>query len=167
MPLKYTPSSAEGQCILRWREHLEEHDKAGRANLRRASTVLDAALQPATHRLRRQLESIAQHSFGPDQLDRLSAACALMAHLKQIGILPLPQAMSERNPGTDRNAVSELRFRRLLDANHIEALFPSLRRVLPLIDGHVCPVLLTRDVMFWGSKVKRAWVYDYRWPDNA
>jgi CRISPR system Cascade subunit CasB len=167
MLLRLTPQSPEGQCILRWREHLIEHDKGGRAHLRRASSVLDAALQPAVHRLRRQLETIGQDTFSEEQLDRLSTACALIAHIKQPGHLSLPQAMSERAPGSDRNATSELRFRRLLDAEDIPILFSGLRRSLPLIDGHVCPVLLTRDVMFWGDKVKRTWVYDYRWADNG
>jgi len=167
MPLNLNPDSPEGQCIQRWLTYLDEHDRGGRAELRRASSVLSAAMCQATHRLHRQLDTICQGDISDKQRDRLAMACALMAHIKQPGRLPLPQAMSERTPGADRNPVSELRFRRLLDAHDDEALLSGLRRVLPLIDGHVCPVLLTRDVVFWGDTVKRAWAYDYRWPDHA
>lgn len=167
MPLNLTPSSAEGQAIQRWLSYLEEHDRGGRAELRRASSVLSAAMCQATHRLYRQLDTICQGDMSEKQRDRLAMACALMAHIKKAGALPMPQAMSERQPGSDRNAVSELRFRRLLDAHDDEALFSGLRRVLPLIDGLVCPVLLARDVLFWGDTVKRTWAYNYRWPDHS
>lgn len=166
MPLNLNPDSAEGQAIQRWLSYLDEHDKGGRAELRRASTVLSAAMCRATHRLHRQLDTICQGDMSETQRDRLAMACALMAHIKNPGALPLPQAMSERKQGSDRIPVSELRFRRLLDAHDDEALFSGLRRVLPLIDGLVCPVQLTRDVLFWGDRVKRDWAYAYRWPDH-
>lgn len=166
MPLNLTPDSAEGQAIQRWLSYLEEHDKGGRTELRRASSVLSAAMCQATHRLHRQLDAICQGDMSETQRDRLAMACALMSHLKKPGPLPLPQAMSERKPGGDRIPVSELRFRRLLDAHDDEALFSGLRRVLPLIDGLVCPVQLTRDVLFWGDTVKREWAYAYRWPER-
>jgi CRISPR system Cascade subunit CasB len=166
MPLNLNPESAEGHAIKRWLSHLDEHDKGGRAELRRAPSVLSAAMCQATHRLHRQLDTICQGDMSDTQRDRLAMACALMAHIKNPGPLPLPQAMSERKPGSERIPVSELRFRRLLDAHDDEALFSGLRRVLPLIDGHVCPVLLARDVVFWGDTVKRTWAYDYRWPDH-
>lgn len=166
MPLNLNPASAEGQAIQRWLSYLGEHDKGGRAELRRASSVLAAAMCQATHRLYRQLDAICQGDISETQRERLAMACALMAHVKKPGTLPLPQAMSERKPGSDRIPVSELRFRRLLDAHDNEALFSGLRRVLPLIDGLVCPVQLTRDVLFWGDTVKRTWAYDYRWPDH-
>lgn len=167
MPLNLNPGSAEGQAIQRWLSYLDEHDKGGRAELRRASSVLSAAMCQATHRLHRQLDTICQGDMSETQRDRLAMACALMAHIKKPGALPLPQAMSERKQGSDRIPVSELRFRRLLDAHDDEALFSGLRRVLPLIDGLVCPVLLARDVVFWGDRVKRTWAYDYRWPDHS
>lgn len=167
MPLTLNSDSPEGQSIRRWLAYLDAYDKGGRAQLRRASSVLDAIMCPAVHRLRHQLEEFHPGAFSDQRADRLAMACALMARLKQpVGRLALPLAMSERVAGSDRNAVSELRFRRLLDAHNDEALFTGLRRMLPLIDGLVCPVLLARDVVFWGDKVKRAWAYDYyRWPN--
>lgn len=167
MPLTLTPDSPEGKSILRWLDYLDEYDKGGRAQLRRASSVLDAVMCPAAHRLRRQLEELSPGVFGDQQFDRLAMACALIAQLKQpTGRLAMPQAMSERTAGSDRNPVSELRFRRLLDAHDDDALFTGLRRILPLIDGLVSPVLLARDVIFWGDRTKRIWAQGYyRWPD--
>ncbi|OVZ59073.1 type I-E CRISPR-associated protein Cse2/CasB [Pigmentiphaga sp. NML080357] len=167
MSLILIPDSPEGQSIRRWLTYLDEYDKGGRAQLRRASSVLDAVMCPAVHRLRQQLEELRSTSINDQLLDRLAIACALMANLKQpTGRLAVPLAMSERAAGSDRNAVSELRFRRLLDAHNDEALFTGLRRALPLIDGLVCPIQLAGDVVFWGDKVKRAWAYAYyRWPN--
>lgn len=167
MSLSLTPDSPGGLSIRRWLAYLDEYDRGGRAQLRRASSVLDAVMCSAVHRLRQQLEVLSPGAFNDRRGDRLALACALMAHLKQpVGRLAVPMAMSEREPGSDRNPVSELRFRRLLDAHDEEALFTGLRRVLPLIDGLVCPVQLAHDVVFWSDKVKRAWAYDYyRWPN--
>lgn len=166
MPLNLNSDSAEGHAIRSWLSHLEEHDKGGRAQLRRASSVLSAAMCQATHRLHSQLDTICQGDISGTQRERIAMACALMAHIKKQGPLAMPQAMSERQPGSERNPVSELRFRRLLDAHDDEALFSGLRRVLPLIDGLVCPVQLTRDVLFWGDTVRRDWAYAYRWPER-
>ncbi|MBN9476969.1 MAG: type I-E CRISPR-associated protein Cse2/CasB [Bordetella sp. SCN 67-23] len=167
MSLSLTPDSPGGLSIRRWLAYLDEHDKGGRAQLRRASSVLDAIMCPAVHRLRQELNGLEPGAFDDWRGDRLAMACALMAHMKQpAGRFAMPLAMSERTPGSDRNAVSELRFRRLLDAHNDEALFTGLRRILPLIEGLVCPIQLTRDVVFWGDKVKRDWAYGYyRWPN--
>jgi CRISPR system Cascade subunit CasB len=72
--------------------------------------------------------------------------------------------MSQRKAGDDRLAVSELRFLRLLDARDIEALYDSLRRVLPLMDGRVDVLALTNDLLQWGEQVKKRWAYAYEWP---
>lgn len=156
------------RLVLSWLNSLAERDKGGRAALRRAASLHDALMSPSVHRLRRQLDELSPGELSEGyRSDRLAMACALMSHLKQPGNESLPEAMSHRQSGGDRNAVSELRFRRLLEAHDDEALFTALRRVLPLVDGLVCPVQLTNDVLFWGDKVKRQWAYSYRWPERA
>ena len=51
-----------------------------------------------------------------------------------------------------------------LDARDIEALYDSLRRVLPLMDGRVDVLALTNDLLQWGEQVKKRWAYAYEWP---
>jgi CRISPR system Cascade subunit CasB len=164
--MKLNEEAGVGQAIIDWWTKLEEHDRGGRAQLRRAATVLDALMCPAFQRLQRRLVAIQPELLSsPRKLDRLAMACALMSHVKRPGADSLPKAMSHPKPGQDRNPVSELRFRRLLDAPDDDALFTGLRRALPLIgDGQVNLLCLTEDVLFWGDTVKRNWAYAYVWP---
>ena len=69
-------------------------------------------------------------SLGGRERDRLAALIGLAAHLKEKDGSSLPEAMSRRAEGADRNAVSDLRFARLLDSPDLEALFVGLRRLM-------------------------------------
>jgi CRISPR system Cascade subunit CasB len=86
--------------------------------------------------------------------------------VKSASELNLPKAMSQRETGSDRNAVSDLRFARLLDAPDVKALFSGLRRVMPLIDKQLDPAALAQDIFGWGENVKKQWAYDYAWPSK-
>jgi CRISPR system Cascade subunit CasB len=54
----------------------------------------------------------------------------------------------------------------LLESSDLEvdALFLSLRRVLPLMKRKVDVVALARDLIYWGERVKKEWAYSYDWP---
>lgn len=171
MYFRLTAESREGKVVLKWLDELAEHDRGGRAELCRAASIQQALMCPAFHRLRRRLEAI-----GPDwtdylqsahRIDRLAAACALMAHVRAGGSNDLPHAMSHRAKGEERNRVSELRFRRLLDAPDDDALFSGLRRVLPMVIDLVDPLKVAEAVLFWGDRIKREWAYTYAWPDKT
>ncbi|MFT3857518.1 MAG: type I-E CRISPR-associated protein Cse2/CasB [Aquabacterium sp.] len=154
-----------GKALIEWWQSLEEHDRGGRAELRRASSVYDALMCPAFQRLQRRVAAINPEAFQqPYQLDRLAVVCALMAHVKTRGDLAMPKAMSHKKSADGRNPVSELRFKRLLDAPDDDALFTSLRRVLPLIDEQVDLLSLAASVLNWGQRIKREWAYAYDWP---
>lgn len=163
MSSKLTKDTPIGKALIDWWTQLE-NDKGGRAELRRASSVFEALMCPAFQRLQRRLVAISPEAFGkPYQLDRLAMACALMAHVKETSEHSLPKAMSHRLNGAERNPVSELRFKRLLESPDDEALFTGLRRVLPLIDRKVDLLSLTSAVLYWGNTVKRTWAYEYDW----
>lgn len=142
--------------------------RADRAALRRADSLLAVACMPAYQRIHRRLA--ARHEGLPwsDQAhERIAALIGLAAHLKHKDDASIPEAMSRRGEGSERNAVSDLRFSRLLDAPDLEALFVGLRRAMPLIDHRADPGRLADDLFGWGDAVKKRWAYAYRWPDKA
>lgn len=160
------------EALLRWWKTLVIENPSGaaradRAVLRRASDLTAVACLPAYQRVYRAMANAEGAGDWQDfQKDRIAAAVALLAHVKVDNGLSVPKAMSQRAEGSDRNPVSALRFRRLLDASDTESLFTSLRRTLPLIDHCVGPGSLIKDVFFWGDDVKKRWAYDYAWPSN-
>ena len=142
--------------------------RADRAALRRADSLSAVVCLPAYQRIFRRMA--AKHegdSWTPYQKDRIAALVGLAAHLKEKDDTSLPEAMSRRPEGSDRNPVSDLRFARLLDSPDLEALFVGLRRTMPLIDHRANPAKLADDLFGWGDHVKKQWAYAYRWPDKA
>lgn len=138
--------------------------RADRAVLKRAGSVQAVIVTPAYQRAYVVLKKAHGGRWSPDEEDRIAAIVGLSAHVRKLGELSLPKAMSTPPKGTDRNPVSELRFRRLLDSPDIDALFVGLRRTLPLIDHTVRLEALAKDIFSWGDDVKKSWAYDYNWP---
>lgn len=159
-------------ALLKWWKPMTADDppgpvRADRANLRRAVDLDAVALLPAFQRVYRELRIACGGGEWPaHQQERIAAAVALLARLKASGSFSLPIAMSQHAEGSDRNLVSALRFRRLLDAHDIADLFLALRRVLPLIERTTEPQTLITDVFCWGEKTRKAWAYQYEWPQN-
>lgn len=142
--------------------------RADRAVLKRADTLTALACTPAYQRIYRKMAAANDgEPWQPFEQERIAALIGLAAHVKSSVPMSLPQAMSHRAEGSDRNPVSDLRFSRLLDASNIEALFTGLRRSLPLIENKVDPTTLADDVFGWGDVVKKRWAYAYRWPEKA
>lgn len=166
----YTLAPEVMNAYLRWWHAISSEKASGafradRAELRRAHDLDAVALTPAYQRLYRQLADVHPGKpWAPWQLERLAAIAGLAVHIKSGSTHNLPEAMSQRDPMSDRNAVSELRFARLLDAPDIDALFSGLRRVMPLIDKQMNPTALAEDLFGWGEQVKKRWAYDYAWP---
>ncbi len=170
-PLQGLPLSSVNALLRWWKTLVIENPsgaaRADRAVLRRANDLTAVACLPAYQRVYRAMAAAAGAGDWHDhQKERIAAAVALLAHVKSDNALSVPKAMSQRAEGSDRNPVSELRFRRLLDAPDAETLFAGLRRALPLIDYRVHPASLVEDVFFWGDKVKKRWAYDYAWPTS-
>lgn len=163
MAIQISADHGIGKALLEWWRALGD-DLASRAILRRATTVTAVALTAPYQRLYRRLLLVGWPKDAPEwQSDRLAAAIGLLAHLKTADARSLPGAMSDG----ERPAVSELRFRRLLESPDMGALFTGLRRALPLIGSSADPLALARDVFYWGDAVKKRWAYDYRWPDKS
>ncbi|WP_066336646.1 type I-E CRISPR-associated protein Cse2/CasB [Azohydromonas lata] len=160
MAIQFKKDEGAGKTIYEWWQGLDKH-REDRATLRRAATVTDVAMLPAYQRLLSRVDGSRDWSYY--RRDCFAAAVALLAHLKVESGQSLPESMSEKPSDSDRNPVSDLRFRRLLESPDIDALFTGLRRVLPLIDHKTDPLQLVIDVFHWGDNVKKRWAYAYRW----
>ncbi|MCX2865656.1 type I-E CRISPR-associated protein Cse2/CasB [Paucibacter sp. PLA-PC-4] len=166
----YTLASPVMSAYLSWWRAISSEKangtaRADRAELRRAHDLSAVAMTPAYQRFYRKLVEAGPDEKWKDwQLERLAAIAGLAVHIKSDSSLNLPEAMSHRDKGSDRNPVSELRFARLLDAPDVEALFSGLRRVMPLIDKQLNPAALANDLFGWGEQVKKQWAYAYAWP---
>ncbi|MCC7079921.1 MAG: type I-E CRISPR-associated protein Cse2/CasB [Burkholderiales bacterium] len=166
MSVAFRADQRLGTSLLEWWRHLDD-DRASRAVLRRASSVTDVSLSAAYQHAYRRLRGAGwpadARSF---QNDRLAAVIGLLAHVENDDKRSLPQAMSTKSSGEGRVSVSELRFRRLLEAPDIDTLFVGLRRALPLVSHSVGVLALANDVLMWGDAVKKQWAYGYDWPEN-
>jgi CRISPR system Cascade subunit CasB len=164
---KFNQENAVGKRLLEWWQRLED-DRASRAVLRRAESITAVALSAPYQRLYRILRNVGWNAEDKPYLnDRLAAAVGLLAHVKQNSDVKPAKSMSQREPGADRPAVSELRFVRLLESPDIDALFSGVRRVLPLMDGRINVLALANDILFWGDRVKKDWAYTYEWPAKS
>jgi CRISPR system Cascade subunit CasB len=142
--------------------------RADRAVLKRADTLTAVACTSAYQRLyRRMAAANSGEPWRAFEQERIAALVAVAAHVTEKVPMSLPQAMSHRADGDDRNPVGQLRFSRLLDAPDIEALFTGLRRSLPLIENKVDPATLADDIYGWSDAVKKRWAYAYRWPEKS
>ena len=102
--------------------------------------------------------------------DALAAVAGLLVHVEtDAGAARLAECMSRCPQGATKPYVSEARFRRLLEAPDIDALFAGLRRTLPLMGAGAPVMTLADDVLSWAwpekrDDVKKRWAYSYDWP---
>ena len=167
MTIHFSKETGIGKVLLNWWEGLED-DRAGRAVLRRASSITAVTLTPPYQRLYRRLLTVGwEEKAKPYQNDRLAAIVGVLAYVEQNDDRTPAKAMSQKGVGEDRPPVSELRFMRLLESPDLDSLFIGLRRALPLVKHRVDVLVLANDVVHWGDAVKKRWAYAYEWPDKS
>jgi len=165
MALQFCADTEPGKILYRWLAQFDEDEKGkqskkgDRAALRRCHEPLEALFVPAYHDLYHDL--LRQD----DYVDRikLPAIAALAAHVKQVrGEKKFAQQMATpKVQGGTTPQVSELRFRRLLQCEIVDELFPALRRVVQLLDGSVNLYSLANSIYWWGDRQRREWAYAY------
>lgn len=158
MSRPFTSGDPTTGALLAWWHGLE-HNRADRAELRRCANLLQVMQTEAFHGARRRLVA-AGLSEADSRKTRLAAIVALAAQVKALADEPVPEAFS----AGERPPVSPLRFRQILESADDDELFTRLRRVLPLLDGRANLPALAADVWGWSDRVRKRWVYDYRWP---
>lgn len=180
----FDPNQPAGKILQDW--WLELIDNRGeRAELRRAKSVTDAALQPVTIRLITRLQPLPSNKY-----ERIALIAVLAAQLKpemETEILGTPpkygDARLEKNslparmakPKGDRMIVSELRFRRLLRYKTTNELYRPMIRILALLDHQANLFDLAESMYWWGDQIRKKdqirknWAFAYfpRIPDSS
>lgn len=142
------------QALIKWWQGLEQ-DKGTRAELRRCERPEDIMLHPAYARLHNQLAGqLAGHWHWEW---RLALVIGLLVHAREAeNTRPLAKQMGGKEP-----AVSELRFRRLLQCQH-DDLFPRLRRTLGMLEGKKANLPdLIASAFHWNDRTRKRWALDY------
>ena len=129
------------------------HDRASLARLRRAEQPLDALFEPAALRLVARLPRM--------RAERVAVLAAVLAHVTEPAELSLPRSVGRSTLEDDHSAaVSESRFRRLLQSDGDELLHP-MRRLVRMAKGKANVADLARAILYWGDRVKRDWIFAY------
>jgi len=157
MSLQFRPDTEAGKVLRTWWEGLEDN-KGGRAELRRCYKTSEVLFVPAYHEL---FIKLRQH--GSLSRECLPAVAGLLAHVKTFAAgKNLAQQMVSPKAGGSQPSLSEIRFRRLLQCQSQEELFPELRRALYLLDGAVNIYSLAKSVYYWkDEKTRQDWAYAY------
>lgn len=158
--LRFTEEPARG-VLLDWWHHLEEHDRAGRAELRRCATPAQVVFRLAFHRL---LDRLRNAGLDIRSTDRLAAVAGLVASVKSDVTSPRGMAMQLAGGGNaDSPAVSPLRFRRLLETDQPDEVFTLLRRFVAQLGGACDLVSLAHAAAEWSDqpRLRRDWALAY------
>jgi CRISPR system Cascade subunit CasB len=148
-----------------WREMQLDQEEEGRRNfrgdlaeLRRCKNLAEVLLAPRFQPLRWKLQK-AGYAYMP----ACAAVAGILAHVEindakySFGEwLGLPKAEGLTTP-----KLSELRFRRLVQAKAHDELFIDLIRVLPLAADTAPVKQLARDVYSWNDYTRRNWTFAY------
>jgi CRISPR system Cascade subunit CasB len=152
----FSATSKARALLLDWWHGLEE-SRGERAELRRATTPTEVAFSPAFHRL--------LHDFRQGLLvsaESLAVVAGVVVHAKahdDSSVFAAQMAAPKSAGGSA--AVSDLRFRRLLQIADRPALYQPLVRTIRLLGGSVNIVSLADDIYFWSDHVRRNWAYNY------
>jgi CRISPR system Cascade subunit CasB len=93
-------------------------------------------------------------------LDGLAAVIGLVAQLdEQNDKQTIAKQMALPKGGGP--IISELRFRRLLQQQDRNELYPSMIRVLRQLGRRADRHSLANSVFFWGDGIRKDWAYDY------
>jgi CRISPR system Cascade subunit CasB len=146
-------------ALHQWWQTLDTR-KGDRAAIRRCGSVLEVALTQGYQTLYGRLAQ----QFSDINADRVAAIIGLLSHIRDDDAGKSPaQSFSEG----EKPILSPLRFRRLLESQTVEDLYPVLRRALPLVGRKLGIKELARDVYYWGNGTRKSWAYAYRWPDQS
>ena len=110
----------------------------------------DAAFHEGFHQLRRLIDK------GPDTaIEVLALLAPRIAHTPGAD---LPRVLAEGDEGP---AMSELRFRRIVETTERRALYRPLMRAIRLVGGRIDFIHLTKSLIYWGDDQRRAWAREY------
>ena len=129
-------------------------DRAALARLRRCATVNDAVFDEATHTLCHRLAA------GERGLERVALMAAVLAQVRVNNpALKVARQIGVPTEGTAK--MSELRFRRLLQADSADEQVTGFRRLVALAGRELNVADLAQGLWRWDDADRRRWVYAY------
>ncbi len=140
------------KSLREWWKDLQK-DRGARAELRRCDRPGIVMLHPAYARLHARLASTLN---GPQSDYRLACVVGLLAHVEE----DRRDGRLAKQMGGSPPAVSELRFRRLLQCKPNE-LYVRMIRIVRMLDKKVPLDDLIDSVFFWNDQVRKRWALDY------
>jgi CRISPR system Cascade subunit CasB len=145
--------------LTSWWKSLDDA-RGDRAALRRCHSILEVAFIPAYHRLRMDLEQ-----FGHVDPDRLALVVGVLSHLKEntreTSTATFAQQLATPKKDGDRAVMSGLRFRRLLQVENPDDLYPTMIRAVRLLGGAADINTLVNGVYWWNEMTKKSWAFEY------
>jgi CRISPR system Cascade subunit CasB len=143
------------QIVFEWWKNLDEN-RGMRADLRRCHNINEVAFTPSFHSLRKELYEFRIN------LEALATIAGVLSHVKNSDTNSnLSVQMATPKPGSQKAAVSDLRFRRLLTIEDRNELFATMIRVVRLLEGRVNIFDLANSIYWWNERTKKQWAYDY------
>ena len=133
-----------------------QQNRGERAELCRAKSLNDIILLPVFQRTCFRLRQFFQYEKHWQY--RLASVIGLLAHVRDEEEKVLAEQMAGK--GKPKPAISELRFRRLLQRDR-EELYTSMVRVLRLLNNKANLYDLANSVYYWGDRIKRDWAFAY------
>ena len=131
--------------------------------MRRCSRPIEASFNSSHHKLSNELNRKFPQEKGLDY--RILCLSPLLANVKYSGGEDfgkgkmLAKQMAEPKSSGGESVLSELRFRRFLECESRDDLFPQLRRIINLLDNKVDIYDLADTVYFENRKRPRATIY--------
>jgi CRISPR system Cascade subunit CasB len=136
--------------------------RAALAKLRRAEGPIDALAVPEAIDLYRRLRRADPNV----DADRVAALAVALSNLRPEleNLRPdrrVPQVFARKSfDDPDSAALSEARFRRLLQADGVE-LLEVFRRLIRLLDGRAEPRSLADAILHWSDRMRQRWIFEY------
>lgn len=141
-----------------WWRALTADQSAGRgarrgalARLRRAVTPLEVMQEPEALRLIARL---------PRNPERVAILAGILAYVRETEGRTVARSIGRASLDDEKAILSEVRFRRLLQARNNE-LLEAMRRIVRLTGGKVNVYDLSDAVLHWGDRVRKRWIFDY------
>jgi len=152
-----TDSPGMTSACLDWWEGLRDHP-GDRARLRRGGRIDDALMIPSTHRL-----ADRARPFGFVSIRRVALLASIAAQAKACDVdgATLPARLGTKIG--EREAFSETRFRRLLQAADEDGLLLHLRRAIRILDDRVHLPSLIEASRYWSFNPDKSTSILTRW----
>jgi CRISPR system Cascade subunit CasB len=130
-------------------------DRASLAELKRSDDPLDIAFVSAFGRLRHRLGAHSEQA-----LQRAAMIAHVLAHVREDDRRSMARALGPQQGG-EKSAMSEARFRRLLQARDHPDLKRRLVRAVKMLSGKANVADLAIAIWWWNDRTRQQWAFRY------